>query len=63
MKTGKTTVSLDGESFVFNFESLALRRARHHCEDDDKYYQSGMLLVLEMMRSIRFFSRCWEKEG
>ena len=45
MKTGKTTVSLDGESFVFNFETSGSKKGRGTTgEDDDKYYQSGMLL-------------------
>ena len=46
MKTGKTTVSLDGESFTFSFEKSGSKKGEGTTgEDDDKYYQSGMLLA------------------
>ena len=46
MKTGKTTVSIDGESFTFSFEKSGSKKGEGTTgEDDDKYYQSGMLLA------------------
>ena len=46
MKTGKTTVTLDGESFTFNFEKSGSKKGQGTTgEDDDKYYMSGMLLT------------------
>lgn len=45
MKTGKQTISLDGESCAFNFsKSGASRGAGKNVIDNDKFYQGGMLL-------------------
>ncbi|MBS5285335.1 MAG: argininosuccinate lyase, partial [Clostridiales bacterium] len=45
MKTGKTTVEIDGDKFTFNFETSGSKKGQGVTgEDDDKIYQSGMLL-------------------
>ncbi|WP_333646103.1 cell wall-binding protein [Lacrimispora sp.] len=45
MKTGKQTLSLDGENFTFSFgKSGATRGAGKNEIDSDKVYQGGMLL-------------------
>ena len=45
MKTGKQTLSLDGDNFTFNFaKSGASRGAGKNGIDNDKVYQGGMLL-------------------
>lgn len=45
MKTGKQTLSLDGDSFTFSFsKSGANRGAGRNEVDSDKIYQGGMLL-------------------
>ena len=45
MKTGKTTIEIDGDKFTFNFEESGSKKGQGTTgEDDDKIYQSGMLL-------------------
>ena len=45
MKTGRTTIEIDGENFTFNFETSGSKKGRGTTGvDDDKIYQSGMLL-------------------
>ena len=45
MKTGKTTISIDGENFNFYFEKSGGKKGQGVTgEKDDKYYQSGKLL-------------------
>lgn len=45
MKTGKTTIEIDGENYSFYFEkSGGNKGAGITGEEDDKLYQSGMLL-------------------
>ena len=45
MKTGKTTIEIDGDKFTFNFEESGSKKGQGTTgEDDDKLYQSGMLL-------------------
>ena len=45
MKTGRTTIEIDGDSFTFNFETSGSKKGQGTTGvDDDKIYQSGMLL-------------------
>ena len=45
MKTGKTTINIDGENFNFYFEKSGGKKGQGVTgEKDDKYYQSGKLL-------------------
>ena len=45
MKTGKTTVELDGENYTFFFKESGSKKGQGVTgEEDDKLYQSGMLL-------------------
>ena len=45
MKTGKTTIDIDGENFTFYFEKSGSKKGQGVTgEKDDKYYQSGKLL-------------------
>ena len=45
MKTGKTTIDIDGEKFNFYFEKSGSKKGQGVTgEKDDKYYQSGKLL-------------------
>ena len=45
MKTGKQTVTIDGDSFTFNFkDSSSLKGAAIHGMDDHKLYMAGKLL-------------------
>ena len=45
MKTGRTTIEIDGDNFTFNFETSGSKKGQGTTGvDDDKIYQSGMLL-------------------
>ena len=45
MKTGKQTVTIDGDSFTFNFkDSSSLKGAAIHGMDDHKLYMAGKLI-------------------
>ena len=45
MKTGKNTITIDGENFSFYFEKSGSKKGRGVTgEQDDKYYQSGKLI-------------------
>ncbi len=45
MKTGRTTIEIDGDNYTFNFETSGSKKGQGTTgEDDDKIYQSGMLL-------------------
>lgn len=45
MKTGRTTIEIDGDNYTFNFETSGSKKGRGTTGvDDDKIYQSGMLL-------------------
>ena len=45
MKTGKNTISIDGENFSFYFEKSGSKKGQGVTgEQDDKYYQSGKLI-------------------
>ena len=45
MKTGKTTIEIDGDKFTFEFGTSGSKKGKGETgEDDDKMYQSGMLL-------------------
>ena len=45
MKTGRVTIEIDGDNFTFNFETSGSKKGQGTTGvDDDKIYQSGMLL-------------------
>ena len=61
MRTNKTTVDIDGETFNFYFEkSGGDKGAGITGEKDDKYYQSPKgRLFWRKAKSIPLFMRCW----
>ena len=45
MRTGKTIIEIDGENFTFEFGESGSKKGQGITgEDDDRFYQSGMLL-------------------
>ena len=45
MRTGRTTITIDGDNYTFEFEKSGSKKGQGVTDvDDDKIYQSGMLL-------------------
>ena len=64
MKTGKQTVTIDGDSFTFKFEESGSKKgAAIHGEDDDKIYAGGKLIEADKDDKYQIVRYTETKEG